>query len=100
MQVPQSPARPHVFKHCYSLRFLATLKRTGAQPLPEPFHTSLPHTHTVSSDISILNTLSAKHAEGVLATKRCHSARGAILLDERAAKEVNDDRGGAKWEKN
>jgi hypothetical protein len=44
----------------------------------------------------MLNTLSAKHAEGVLATKRCHSARGAILLDERAAKEVNDDRGGVR----
>jgi hypothetical protein len=51
-------------------------------------------THTVSSDISIRNTLSAKHAEGVLATKRCHSTRGANLLDERATK-VNNERGGA-----
>jgi hypothetical protein len=75
-----------VFSHCYSLGFLATLNRA--------LLTACRIRQTVSSDISILNTLSAKHAEGVLATTRCH-ARGAIVLDERAAKKVNNDRRGA-----
>jgi hypothetical protein len=75
MQISQAPARPYVFSHSYSLRFLATLKRSGCAAIAPSLSgqpAACPSRQCLVPDISIRNTFSAKHAEALVATKRCH----------------------------